>query len=86
MNFIEGNNDFVKNENFKCIIRIDKFNDSSIDVYFSAFTNTNDWLRYLDIKENFAIHLKSLMDQKGISFAFPSRTIYHIDEDLNKKT
>ena len=41
--FIEKSEDFIVNENFKCFVRIDKFNDSSIDILVNSFTSTNDW-------------------------------------------
>tara|TARA_B100001093_G_C26815187_1_gene1009365 strand:+ start:103 stop:1209 length:1107 start_codon:yes stop_codon:yes gene_type:complete len=75
-NFISTNKKFVVNEKFKCFVRLEKFNDSSIDILVYCFTNTNDWEKYLETKEELAKYLKKITESIGLSFAFPSRTIY----------
>jgi len=56
--------------------RLDKFNDSSIDVLIYCFTSTNEWENYLTIKENLAYFLKEEVKRIKLDFAFPSRSIY----------
>ena len=73
---IRSNNDFIVNESYKLFVRVEKFNDSSIDVYLHTFTNTNDWEKYLKIREELAFMIKGVVESNGSSFAFPSRTIY----------
>ncbi len=73
---IRSNNDFVINENYKLYIRVEKFNDSSIDILVNAFTNTNDWEKYLKIKEELVFSIKKIVDDNQCSFAFPSQSIY----------
>lgn len=73
---IRANNDFVINENYKLYIRVEKFNDSSIDILVNAFTNTNDWEKYLKIKEELVFSIKKIVDDNQCSFAFPSQSIY----------
>ena len=68
--------DFTVNENFKAFVRLDKFNDSSIDILVYCFTSTNDWERFLEIKEKLAIEIKNKVEELKLSFAFPSRSIY----------
>ena len=74
--FISSNNKFIVNDNFKCFVKLDKFNDNSIDVLIYCFTSTNDWEKYLEIKEELALYIKKLAEEIGLNFAFPSRTIY----------
>ena len=31
------------NENYKSFVRLEKFNDSSIDILIYCFTSTNEW-------------------------------------------
>ena len=76
LNYISQSNDFIVNENFKCHVKIDKFNDSSIDILVYCFTNTNDWEIYLKIKEKLAIEIKTQVENLGLNFAFPSSSIY----------
>ena len=57
-------------------VRIDKFSDSSIDMYVRCFTKTNSWTNYLQVKENLALEIKKIVEVKGAAFAFPSQSIY----------
>ena len=75
-NYISESSEFIINENYKAYVRIDKFNDSSIDILIYCFTSTNDWERFLEIKENLAFVIKSKVEELNLSFAFPSQSIY----------
>ena len=68
--------DFLVNDNFKAFVRLDKFNDSSIDILIYCFTTTNDWEKFLEIKEKLAMELKSKVEEINLNFAFPSQSIY----------
>ncbi len=57
-------------------VRIDKFSDSSIDMYIRCFTKTDDWDEWLAVKERLAIQIKQIVEKNGASFAFPSQSIY----------
>ena len=73
--------DYIKkNEDYKpelgYAVRIDKFADSSIDMYVRCFTKTDDWDEWLAVKERLAIQIKQIVEKNGASFAFPSQSIY----------
>jgi len=73
--------DYIKkNEDYKpelgYAVRIDKFADSSIDMYIRCFTKTDDWDEWLAVKERLAIQIKQIVEKNGASFAFPSQSIY----------
>ena len=57
-------------------VRIDKFSDSSIDMYVRCFTKTNSWNEWLSVKERLAIEIKQIVEKNKASFAFPSQSIY----------
>lgn len=57
-------------------VRIDSFNDSSIDMLVLCFTRSNVWADYLNAKEKLALAIKSIVSEAGGGFAFPSRSIY----------
>ena len=57
-------------------MRIDSFNDSSIDILLYAFTRTTDWGEWLEIKERLAYEIKKIVEGAGAGFAFPSRSLY----------
>ncbi len=75
-NYIKENENFLVNQNFKSFVRLDKFNDSSIDILIYCFTSTNDWDKYLEIKEKLAMKISEVVEEQGLSFAFPSQSIY----------
>jgi len=60
-------------------VRIDSFNDSSIDMQILCFSHSNVWADYLEAKEELALAIKSIVGEAGGSFAFPSRSIYMED-------
>ena len=57
-------------------VRVDKFSDSSIDMYVRCFTNSGSWNNWLDVKERLAIAIKEIVEKNGAAFAFPSQSIY----------
>jgi MscS family membrane protein len=57
-------------------VRVDKFSDSSIDMYIRCFTKTDDWDEWLKVKERLALEIKQIVEKNNASFAFPSQSIY----------
>ena len=73
--------DYIKkNEDYKqelgYAIRVDKFANSSIDMYIRCFTKTDDWNEWLAVKERLVISIKQIVEKNKASFAFPSQSIY----------
>lgn len=73
---IKSSNNFVVNELYHLNVRVEKFNDSSIDILVNTFTNTNEWDEYLKIKEELIYIIKEVVDSNNSSFAFPSHSLY----------
>ncbi len=65
------------------LINLDKFNDSSIDLFCYFFTRTINWKEYMDIKEECVLAIKRIVEEEGSSFAFPTQSL-HI-ESVNMK-
>ena len=57
-------------------VRVDKFSDSSIDMYVRCFTKSGSWNEWLTVKEKLAIEIKQIVENNKASFAFPSQSIY----------
>ena len=74
--YIENNKDFKIGDETEHAVRIDKFSDSSIDLYVRCFTVTNEWSEWLKVKERLAVEIKKIVEGNGASFAFPSTSIY----------
>ncbi len=73
-NYIKTHEDYKVEHGYA--VRIDKFSDSSIDLYIRCFTKTDDWDEWLAVKERLAIQIKQIVEKNGASFAFPSQSIY----------
>ena len=58
------------------VVRVDKFSDSSIDMYVRCFTKSDSWNEWLSVKEKLAIEIKQIVENNKASFAFPSSSIY----------
>ncbi len=71
---IKKSEDF--NTNIGIAVRVDKFSDSSIDMYVRCFTDTDSWNEWLAVKERLAIAIKQIVEANKASFAFPSSSIY----------
>ena len=74
--YILTSEDFAKPPAVTTFVRIDKFNDSSIDILLYAFTKTTNWVQWLTIKETLAYKVKEIVEGAGSGFAFPSQSIY----------
>jgi len=71
---IKENDDYDKKVGLA--VRVDKFSDSSIDMYVRCFTKTSSWSEWLKVKEKLAIEIKQIVEKNKASFAFPSQSIY----------
>ncbi len=76
-NYLATCDDFEKPPKVSTFVRLDSFNDSSIDFMIYCFTKTTDWGEWLAVKEEFALVIKEIVEVKaGTEFAFPSQSIY----------
>ena len=75
-NFIHQNKSFIVNDQYRVFVKLDKFNDSSIDILVYCFTSTNEWEVFLETKEILAMEIKSKVENLKLNFAFPSQSIY----------
>ena len=73
-NFINNSEDYDTKVGVS--VRVDKFADSSIDMYLRCYTKTNSWSEMLLVKERLAIKIKEIVEGNKASFAFPSTSVY----------
>lgn len=74
--YLLDNVDFAQPDEATLFVVTDSFNDSSIDIMIYCFTKTTNWGEWLEIKQDFAFAIKSIVEGAGTGFAFPSMTIY----------
>ena len=74
--YISNHDDFVPPEQASKFVRIDRFNDSSIDILVYCFTKTTKWGEWLIVKEELAFKIMEIVHEAGTGFAFPSTSLY----------
>lgn len=73
------NDSRIENENI--IVRFEGFNDSSLDILINYYTKTIVFGEYLEVKENINLQIMAIMENCGVSAAFPSTSVY-FESDL----
>jgi MscS family membrane protein len=58
------------------MVYFDNFGDSSLDIFIYTFTNTANWAKYLETREDINVKIMQIVEECGSSFAFPSQSIY----------
>ncbi|WP_120498033.1 mechanosensitive ion channel family protein [Kiloniella sp. EL199] len=58
------------------LVNVDSFNSSSIDIMIYCFTKTTNWGDWMNIKEDFALKLKEIVEGNDSAFAFPTSTLH----------
>lgn len=74
--YVMNNDEFAHPPEVATFVRIDSFNDSSIDLMLYCFTKTTDWGEWLEIKERLTLEIKDIVAKNGSGFAYPSQSIY----------
>ena len=74
--YVLGNSEFAQPPEVSTFVRIDSFNDSSIDIMLYCFTRTTNWGEWLEIKERLAYRIMEVVESAGSGFAFPSQSLY----------
>ncbi len=58
------------------LVRFDKFNSSSLDILIYFFTDTPEFDEYFKIKEDVNFKIMDILQNQGVSMAFPSTSVY----------
>lgn len=74
--YIHDSDYFVTADKARQIVRIDSFNDSSIDMLVYCFTRSRLYSDYLDAKDDLALAIKTIVMESGGDFAFPTRSVF----------
>ena len=56
--------------------RMVRFGASSLDIFIYAFTVTTNWAEYMQTREDLLLEFMTKFEELGLSFAFPSQSIY----------
>ncbi len=58
------------------LVKFDEFADSSLSIFLYYFTTSKAWEEYLQVRQEVNLAIMHLLEGLGLSFAFPSRTVY----------
>ncbi|WP_281746861.1 mechanosensitive ion channel family protein [Helicobacter suis] len=57
-------------------VYLDNFGDSSINIFVYCFSKTIVWGEWLAVKEDVMLKIMKIVEDNGLSFAFPSQSVY----------
>lgn len=60
----------------KIIVNFEEFGESSLQILIQFYINTNEYDKYLSVREEINLKIMEIVEKNGSSFAFPSRSIY----------
>ena len=58
------------------VVKFDSFGDSALQLFLCCFTKTLVWIEYLNIKQVINLKIMEILENEGVSFAFPSTSVY----------
>lgn len=58
------------------LVNFTSFGDSSLDIFIYTFSNTSNWNKYMDIKEDVNLKIMKIIEENNSDFAFPSQSLY----------
>ena len=79
-NMLENHNEIHEETVF---VFFDNFGNSSLNIFIYFFTKTTVWEEHLRAKEDINLKIISILEENGVSCAFPSTSLY-IEEDKTK--
>ena len=68
------------------IVNFNAFGPSSLDFFIYTFTQTTNWIRFHEIKQDVLLTVSEIVESHGAEMAFPTRTL-HIEsmQDFDKQ-
>jgi MscS family membrane protein len=75
--YLKGNRDI--DQEFM-LVKFTTFNDSSLDIFVYCFTVSTDWTEHLRVRQEVNLRLMELVEERGMSVAFPTRTVHLVEE------
>ena len=61
----------------------DQFNEGRLEIFIYFFTITPNWGEFLKIKEDVNFKIMAVLEEEGVSLAFPGRSVY-LQNDYKK--
>lgn len=58
------------------LVNFNSFGDSALNIFIYTFTNSANWEKYLNIREDIHLQIMQIVEDNDSAFAFPSQSIY----------
>jgi len=68
------------------LVNFTDFGPSSLNIFVYYFTKSIQWATYLKVREKINLKIMKVVEDLGLSFAFPSQTVYFGNELETKQT
>ena len=63
------------------IVNFTSFGKSSLDFFIYTFTNTTQWIKYHEVKQDVLLKIINIVEGHGAEFAFPTSTVHFADNE-----
>ena len=57
------------------LVKFDEFEDSSLSIFLYYFSSSKVWADYLQVRQEVNMQIMELLQEMGLGFAFPTRTL-----------
>ncbi|RJG19669.1 mechanosensitive ion channel family protein [Alcanivorax profundi] len=68
------------------IVNFDSYGASHLEFFIYTFTETTQWVRYHEIKQDVLMKIMNIVHEHGAEFAFPTRTLHLISDNDHPAT
>lgn len=68
-----------------CMVYFESFGASSLDILINYYTNCNDYMQMLAINQTINLEIMRIMENNGVSAAFPSLSVYMENQEETTK-
>ena len=58
------------------LVKFDEFEDSSLSIFLYYFSSSKVWADYLQVRQEVNMQIMELLQELGLEFAFPTRTLF----------
>lgn len=66
-------------------VKFDEYKPNSLAIFFYFFTKTTIWEEYLNVKQDVNFKIMDILEEEGVSIAFPTRTLHVVGNEEKEK-
>jgi len=63
------------------LVKFDEFEDSSLSIFLYYFTISTRWAEHLQVRQEVNLAIMRLLEELGLQFAFPTRTVHLVRDE-----